>query len=288
MKLIRQKSSDEEIQAVITSIEEQAQTHGLTDPLIASTDVYMTSICYVGSKSLSHFLSCIERCKDRLLAIGPKSGAARRQMINSVMEYWADQPGIGINIIDKLLNYTILTPLSVLEWALVDNLAAGSTLAKPHIFEMIAATMRKVTNRMRQIVAARTQPTLYEPQLSILDETLKKEKADMLSMFQLIEDTLVPVAGGYSDGIMERTEDDALQTENVMIQQWGSRWLNVFRRKVAVERAFIDEAMASAPALGTMAPPAPPLGIDEKSEESKTLEEPAMDIEEMHDTAEID
>ncbi|KAG5207978.1 Nuclear cap binding protein subunit 1 [Trichophyton interdigitale] len=288
MKLIRQKSSDEEIEAVITSIEEQAKTHGLTDPLIASTDVYMTSICYVGSKSLSHFLSCIERCKERLLAIGPKSDAARRQIINSVMEYWVDQPGIGINIIDKLLNYTILTPLSVLEWALVDNLAAGSTLAKPHIFEMISATMRKVTNRMRQIVAARTQPTLYEPQLSILDETLKKEKADMLSMFQLIEDTLVPVAGGYSDAMMERTEDDSLQPENVMIQQWGSRWLNVFRRKVAVERAFIDEAMTSAPALGTMAPPAPPLGIDEKTEESKTLEEPAMDVEEMHDTAEID
>ncbi|KAM5433381.1 Nuclear cap-binding protein subunit 1 [Microsporum canis] len=288
MKLIRQKSSDEEIETVITSIEEQAKTHGLVDPLIASTDVYMTSICYVGSKSLSHFLSCIERCKDRLLAIGPKSDAARRQIINSVMEYWADQPGIGINIIDKLLNYTILTPLSVLEWALVDNLAAGSTLAKPHIFEMIAATMRKVTNRMRQIVAARTQPTLYEPQLSILEETLKKEKAEMLSMFQLIEDTLVPVAGGYSDGMMERTEDDALQPENVMIQQWGSRWLNVFRRRVAVERAFIDEAMSSAPAVGTMAPPAPPLGIDEKAEETKTLEEPAMDVEEMHDYAEID
>ncbi|KAF3483606.1 uncharacterized protein GIQ15_02930 [Arthroderma uncinatum] len=288
MKLIRQKSPDEEIEAVITSIEEQAKTHGLNDPLIASTDVYMTSICYVGSKSLSHFLSCIERCKDRLLAIGPQSAAARRQIINSVMEYWTDQPGIGINIIDKLLNYTILTPLSVLEWALVDNLAAGSTLAKPHIFEMISATMRKVTNRMRQIVAARIQPTLYEPQLSILEETLAKEKAEMLSMFQLIEDSLVPVAGGYSDAMMERTEDDTLQPENAIIQQWGSRWLNVFRRKAAVERAFIDEAMSSAPAVGTMAPPAPPLGVDEKVEETKTLEEPAMDVEEMHDYAEID
>ena len=88
--------------------------------------------------------------------------------------------------------------------------------------------------------------------------------------------------------MMERTEDDSLQPENAMIQQWGSRWLNVFRRKVAVERAFIDEAMTSAPALGTMAPPAPSLGIDEKTEESKTLEEPPMDVEEMHDTAEID
>ncbi|KAK2834885.1 hypothetical protein FQN49_006819 [Arthroderma sp. PD_2] len=288
MKLIRQKSADEEIEAVITSIEEQAKAHGLTDPLIASTDVYMTAVCYVGSKSLSHFLSCIERCKDRLLAIGPQSVAARRQIINSVMEYWTDQPGIGINIIDKLLNYTILTPLSVLEWALVDNLAAGSTLAKHHIFEMISATMRKVTNRMRQIVAARTQPTLYEPQLSILEETLAKEKAEMLSMFQLIEDTLVPVAGGYSDAMMERTEDDSLQPENAIIQQWGSRWLNVFRRKSAVERAFIDEAMSSAPAVGTMAPPAPPLGIDEKMEETKTLDEPSLDVEEMHDYAEID
>ncbi|WEW61882.1 Nuclear cap-binding protein subunit 1 [Emydomyces testavorans] len=253
LQLIRKKASDEEIALVIGRIEEQAKAHGLEDPSIPSTDAFVTSICCVGSKSLSHFLSCIERCKDRLLKIGPRSAAARRQIITSVMEYWVDQPGNAVNIIDKLLNYTILTPLSVIEWALVDNLSSGSILAKPHVFEMIAATMGKVTNRIRQIVAARTQPGLVEPQLSVIQDTLTREKADMQAMFQLIEDSVAPVAAGTNDAMMERADDSALVPENELIRDWGKRWLRVFSRKAAVEEAFIAEAMVEAVPEGTMA-----------------------------------
>jgi nuclear cap-binding protein subunit 1 len=153
MQLIRKKATDEEIQPVISAIEDQAKSQGVEDPKIPSTDAFVTSLCYVGSKSLSHVLSCIERSKDRLLAIGSDSTHARTQIITSVMDYWVDQPGIAINIIDKLLNYTILSPLSVLEWALAESVAAGTILSKPHVFEMISATVGKVTNRMRQIVA---------------------------------------------------------------------------------------------------------------------------------------
>src|SRR5436190_11241956 len=139
MRLIRKRASDEEIQPVIATIEEQAKALGFPDPLLPSTDAFVTCICFVGSKSLSHVLSCIERSKERLLSIGPQSAPARRQIITSVMKYWVDQPGIAVNIIDKLLNYTILTPLSVIEWALVDNLGNGAILAKSYIYEMIAA-----------------------------------------------------------------------------------------------------------------------------------------------------
>lgn len=257
MQLIRRKASDEEIQPVISAIEEQAQSLGVDVPMLPSTDAFVTAICFVGSKSLSHVLSCIERNKERLLAIGPKSPHARRQIISSVMDYWADQPGIGINIIDKLLNYTILTPLSVVEWALVDKIDAGSILAKTHVFEMIAATVGKVTNRLRQIVAARVQPGLYEPQLTVLDETLNREKADMQSLFKVIEDSIVPVAAGSNDELMERGDGSGNLPEDEIIRQWGTRWLRVFRRKAAVEESFITEAMVSATPLGTQAPALP-------------------------------
>ncbi|THC90214.1 hypothetical protein EYZ11_010328 [Aspergillus tanneri] len=257
MQLIRRKASDEEIEPAISSIEEQAQSLGVDTPMLPSTDAFVTAICFVGSKSLSHVLSCIERNKERLLAIGPKSPVARRQIITSVMDYWADQPGIGINIIDKLLNYTILTPLSVIEWALVDKLEAGTILAKTHVFEMIAATVGKVTNRLRQIVAARTQAGLYEPQLSVLDETLNREKADMQALFKVIEDSIISVAGGSNDELMERGDGSGNLLEDGIIRHWGTRWLRVFRRKAAVEESFIAEAMASASPVGTTAPAAP-------------------------------
>ncbi|KXG51166.1 MIF4-like, type 1/2/3 [Penicillium griseofulvum] len=255
MQLIRKKASDEEIQPVITAIEDQAKSQGVDDPKIPSTDAFVTSLCFVGSKSLSHVLSCIERSKDRLLAIGTESQRARCQIISSVMDYWVDQPGIAINIIDKLLNYTILSPLSVLEWALSESVAAGTILSKPHVFEMISATVGKVTNRMRQIVAARTQPGLYEPQLSVIDETLARERADMQALFKYIEDSIVSVAAGSNDEQMERGDGSGTQPEDAIIRQWGRRWLRVFRRKAAVEEAFISDALAHATPLGTQAPP---------------------------------
>ncbi|KAL5360333.1 MIF4G like-domain-containing protein [Aspergillus floccosus] len=258
MQLIRKKASDEEIQPFITAIEEQAKSLGVEDPLLPSTDAFVTAICFVGSKSLSHVLSCIERNKERLLAIGPQSPAARRQIITSVLEYWADQPGIGINIIDKLLNYTILTPLSVVEWALVDKLEAGTILAKLHVYEMVSATVGKVTNRMRQIVAARIQPGLYEPQLSVLHDTLTREKADMQALFKIIEDALVSVAGGSNDEMMERGDGSGNLPEDELIRQWGRRWLRVFRRRAGVEESFIAEAMIHATPVGTEAPPPAP------------------------------
>jgi len=265
MQLIRRKAADEEIQPLVAAIEEQAASRGVESPILPSTDAFVTAICFVGSKSLSHVLSCIERNKERLLAIGPKTPAARRQIITSVMEYWVDQPGIGINIIDKLLNYTIITPLSVIEWALVDKLDAGAILAKTHVFEMISATVGKVTNRLRQIVAARTQPGLYEPQLSVIDETFTREKKDMHSLFQVIEDSVVSVAGGSNDELMERGDGSGNLPEDEIIRQWGKRWLRVFRRKAAVEEAYITDAMANATLVGTNAPAPPPAPVEESA-----------------------
>ena len=257
MQLIRKKASDEEIQPVIASIEEQAKALGVEDPMLPSTDAFVTSICFVGAKSLSHVLSCIERNKERLLAIGPQSSAARCQIITSVMEYWTDQPGIAINIIDKLLNYTILTPLSVIEWALVHHLTAGTVLARTEVYEMTAATIGKVTNRMRQIVAARVQPGLYEPQLSVIHDTLERERADMQALFKVTEDALVSIATGSNDELMERGDGSGDLPEDAILRQWGRRWLRVFRRKAAVEESFITEAMAAATPVGTVAPSAP-------------------------------
>jgi nuclear cap-binding protein subunit 1 len=254
MQLIRKKASDEEIQSPMAAIEEQARAFGVPDPMVPSTDAFVSSVCYVGAKSLSHFLSCIERNKERLLSIGPRSPLARRQIITSVMEYWAEQPGIAINIIDKLLNYTILTPLSVIEWALLDNLAEGTILAKTHVYEMISATIGKVTNRIRQIVLARTQPGLYEPQLSVLDETLNRERGDMQTLFRLIEDSIVPVASGGNDQLMVSGNESSDAVADEIFRLWGHRWLRVFRRKASVEEAFIFEAMVNATPVGTTAP----------------------------------
>ncbi|KAI9850121.1 MAG: hypothetical protein M1838_006055 [Thelocarpon superellum] len=241
--LVRKKAADDEIEPVTQRVHEKAALAGVSEPLLISTDIFVTAICFIGSKSLSHVLSAIERCKERLLAIGPRSEVARKQIITSVMSYWKDQPGIGVNIIDKLLNYTILTPMSVIEWVLLEHNEAGAALTQSHIFEMVWTTVFKVTNRVRQIVAARNQAALPVAQVKILDDTLQHERHEQAAMFSVIDDTLLAFAQGSKDEML-----DAPSAEDGLLRAWGERWLRVFRRKFAVEEAMFIDAMADAAA----------------------------------------
>ncbi|KAG9235498.1 MIF4G like-domain-containing protein, partial [Amylocarpus encephaloides] len=206
-------------------------------PLVPSTDAYMTSICFIGSKSLSHVLSSIERCRERLLAIGPRSADARKQIIDSVMGYWKDQPGIGVNIVDKLLNYTILSPSSVIDWAVTLD---GKRLGLPYVYEMVSATIGKVTGRVRQVVRGKSTPGLTEEQRDVIEQSVIAERKAMKDLFALMEDSLISWATGSKDQAMQ--SGDGSSEEEAMVRQGGERWLRVFRRKFAVEEAWNMEA----------------------------------------------
>lgn len=239
------KRAEADIEARIDSIQDLAIEQGLTDVLIPSTDAYVTAICFLGAKSLSHVLSHIERCKDRLLAIGPRSEAARRQIVTSVMEYWTEKPGTGVNIVDKLLNYTILTPMCVLEWALVYNLDTGKILTHAHVYEMVAGTLHKVTNRVRQLVRGRNEaPVKQRP---LLDEALAREREEMRKLFEVVEDALQGVAEGSADSMVESADADS--EGMALLRGWGRRWLRAFRRKGAVEESWVGEMLAQGDAV---------------------------------------
>ena len=255
MQMLRKKAPEEEIENVLNVVQENAANQGVAEPLVASTDVYMTSICSVGSKSLSHVLSTIDRCKDRLLAVGPQSELARRQIITSVVEFWVDHPGTAVNIIDKLLNYTIVTPMSVIEWALQDHMDRGRALASSQIYELIAITMFKVTNRVRQVLRERNNPILPFSQRQQIDEALPRERQGMRDLFAAIEDAVAGVASGAQDEMIERFDGKSAESDQIVL--WGNRWARVWRRKAAVEEAVVGDAAVQPleePAIATHTP----------------------------------
>jgi nuclear cap-binding protein subunit 1 len=242
---LKKRAPEDEIQPLIDIIHDRATQNGSEDPLIESTDAYMTAVCFIGAKSLSHVLSCIERCKERLLSIGTQSEAARRQIIQSVVSYWADLPGTAVNIVDKLLNYTIVTPESVVRWCLAsqttDSAAVARGLADTWRYEMLAATMGKVTNRVRQIVSARVQAlraSLPDDQMAVLDGTLRTEREGMRGLFALIAELMAP----FDESAMSDVGDEAAE----QIRLWGVRWARVFKRKAAVEETVVGEDAVAA------------------------------------------
>ena len=240
LALLKKKAPEEEIQKVLDTVQEQAAAHGFEDPLVPSTDIYMTAILSVGSKSLSHVLSTVDRCKERLLAVGTQSELARRQVIGSVVDFWVDHPGNAVNIVDKLLNYTIITPMSVIEWALQDRLDRGRALASAQCYELISTTMFKVTERLRQIVQTRNDTKVSFDQRQQIDEVLPRERQSARDMYVAIEDAVAAVASGTQDEMIERYDDN--NSERDLITLWGERWARVWRRKAAVEEAVVGEA----------------------------------------------
>ncbi|KAI1260013.1 MIF4G like-domain-containing protein [Xylariaceae sp. FL1019] len=223
--LLKRKAPDEEIQPVIDRIHSAALDQSI-DPLVTSTDVFVTAVCWVGSKSLSHVLACIERTKDRLLDAGAASEAARAQIITAVINYWSSHPGVAISIIEKLLNYSIVTPNAVIDWALVSDRAGpyGQALSKAWVFELVFQTVVKVTTRLRQVVK------------SGLTADGQQEVTAMRELFKTMDDALVSWASGTKDQMMDPQVEDGGED---LVKRWGERWLRVFRRRSAIEEAFL-------------------------------------------------
>ncbi|AEO56906.1 hypothetical protein MYCTH_2302387 [Thermothelomyces thermophilus ATCC 42464] len=240
--LLKRKADDEEIEAVIQRIQSQAIDREI-DALVASTDVFVTCVLHVGSKSLSHVLAAIERTKDRLADAGAASDAARSQIITATMAYWSAHPGVALRIIEKLLNYSILTPETVINWALVGRAGStrGEALSVAYMYEMVFNTVVKVTGRVRQLVTKPSSPASAEDAEEEA-ATRDREIKAMRALFATIEDALSSWATGSKDEMMEASEGEGNGEGERLVRRWAERWLRVFRRRAAIEEAFLAEA----------------------------------------------
>lgn len=261
VQLLRKKKPDAELEEQLDKIREKALEIDTetTTPQLAVIDALVTTLCYIGSKTFSHVLSFIERQRERLLTLSSAPNNARYQVITSVVDYWAEvQPGVAVNIIDKLLNYGILTPSSVVEWALAsERLNGGRVLAESWVYEMVSRTCGKVTGRVNQIVQARLQTINTAEQIEELDATLATERQSTRDLFAIIDDALVAVADGSSDAVLQGGEGmlEVSEEDQDLLRLWGTKWRRVFARKLAVLESTIVEGEKSFP--GPYEEPAP-------------------------------
>ena len=131
--------------------------------------------------------------------------------------------------------------MSVVEWVVGDNLRKGNILAKYHVYEMLASTLQKVTNRVRQLATARNAST--DPaQRALIGETLQTARDEMRLLFTHVEDGLKSVAEGVADRMLDQ-EGGVDDEEQARLREWGVRWLRVFRRKLAVEESVVGEML---------------------------------------------
>jgi len=189
------------------------------------------------------------------LAIGQESPEARRQIVRSVMAYWADQPGVGANVVDKLLNYSVLTPSSVVEWALCD--AGHAALSQNHIWEMVSTTVNKVNNRVRQIIAARPSLSMgeaedeeYSTVWAAYEATLDSAKVEQKQIAGTVLRTLREIADGKwveggDDEVFLNMDDKQGEEYKHWMRWWGIQWLKAFARRYTIEGVIGDDDIQS-------------------------------------------
>jgi len=160
------------------------------------------------------------------------------------------QIGSALNIVDKLLNYTILTPSSVVQWALdAQRLDGGRALADGWAYEMVERTMDKVVGRVGQIITARMHDGLPADQITMLDAALAEEVQRMRSLFAEVDDALAGVSEGAGEGMLEDAdttvegkEGDDAKSDLEFAKGWGIRWRRVWTRKLSVQETVLREA----------------------------------------------
>lgn len=142
VQLVRKKAGKEEFDAVMGRIEGEEKE---------KIDVFVTAVCSVGSKSLSHFLACVERTKEVFMDLVREGGrGAEKQIVKSVLKYWEWVPGSGVMVVDKVLNYLVVSPEAVVQAVLSEDVAdGGKVLGKGWAWEMIARVVGKVVGRVR-------------------------------------------------------------------------------------------------------------------------------------------
>jgi nuclear cap-binding protein subunit 1 len=255
-KLIRQKAGKEEMLEVLNKIGERFD----------KIDVLVTTMCQVGSKSLSHFLNVVERTKDVVAELVGSSEdqaqqqeklVAERQIVRSVLEFWKTQPGNGVMVVDKLLNYLLVSPESVVglildDWEGVTQ--QGFVLAKGWAWELVEKTLGKVVGRVKGVVAAYRKPGLEDERRAEIMVVVDQEVAKMKKLVEDILSQLNTIAEAVS------AAQSLGEQEKALVVEWCAKWRSAVVRRGEVESQWVKEE------LGKPIPPPPPTPAEPEPE----------------------
>ncbi|ORY05994.1 ARM repeat-containing protein [Basidiobolus meristosporus CBS 931.73] len=142
---LRAKASSDDIQEILNAYV-PANASELDEKAVTSLkfDIVMQCVLMVGSKSFSHSLNVIER----YLAILQKYAASAEDKITTieiVASCWKHNTQFLGILLDKLLNYRIVDPTSIIAWVFGD---LSKTADRAYKLEILQNTLNKVISRV--------------------------------------------------------------------------------------------------------------------------------------------
>ncbi|KAJ8664019.1 hypothetical protein O0I10_000297 [Lichtheimia ornata] len=144
---LRAKKSTDDVQALLDRIKEQHSTDAQEQERFMQ-ELFTQCMLFVGSKSFSHVLNVVERYLEVLRYVN-SSPEARLRTVQIAAAFWKDNTQFLGIILDKLLNYRVIDPASIITW--VFETQQADSAYRFYAWEILQNTMSKVVARVGQV-----------------------------------------------------------------------------------------------------------------------------------------
>ncbi|KAK9465113.1 MIF4G like-domain-containing protein [Lipomyces arxii] len=225
---IRDRKEIQDFDEVFEKVRSKCAELGNSDADSVIREIVITAILHSGARSLSHVDTWVDRCLTHLKKLYPEDDLkSQRDAVKYVFNFWEDQTGTAVQVVKKLMNYGIITPLSVAEWIVIDsdvgNLSRGYSwellgfaLDKAKFF--IAEAERTLRFRSDDEDLESVEPVPDEESKAI-DEKVASAKAKLDLIFvTIVKELSRPVNG------------DSTNEQTIETVRWKRWWKDGFLR----------------------------------------------------------
>ncbi|KAI9022822.1 armadillo-type protein [Phycomyces nitens] len=147
---LRAKKTVEEVREILNNFKAEQAKLGLdeTAQLNSVRQLFVQCLLLVGSKSFSHVLNVVERYLEVMRYVN-STPEGRLHTVQIVSSFWKNNTQFLGILLDKLLNYRVIDPTSVISWTFEPEQLENAGRAYP--WEILKNTLNKVVSRVVQV-----------------------------------------------------------------------------------------------------------------------------------------
>ncbi|KAK9449379.1 MIF4G like-domain-containing protein [Limtongia smithiae] len=236
LKQLREREPPEAIEKVLDEIRAKCKEEdSTTNPEDLVVEIYVTAIVHLGSRSLSHVVTWIERGLPLLTKLLSEAHAQRRALA-CIFEFWGRQDGVALQVAKKFVGKEVVSPQSLLEWILID--AGLPCLSRDYSWELLCFAIARfkvlVLESKMLLSCAVSDDSNDEEKLSAASAAVGKAEDNLVT-------ALITVVRELSRPVVQTNEANE---ESVRWERWWKDgYLRAILRKYHVDYKEIQEPL---------------------------------------------
>ncbi|CAO0803530.1 unnamed protein product [Mucor circinelloides] len=233
---LRTKKTADEVRTILDKYKEEVRATGVDEQEQNQRvrEMFVQCLLLVGSKSFSHILNVVERYLDVLRFVNATPDG-RLHTVQIVASFWEHNTQFLGILLDKLLNYRVIDPASVINWIFETNQLQFA--GRAFIWEILKNTLSKVNSRVVQVKAKLDSfQSLHSANKlkraeSEHNELAEAEEQQELDSLRIVENSLASVSREQKEVFMAvyqkftQVLQELIKTNAQPEANWTYRWV---------------------------------------------------------------